>query len=158
MQMDLIQYFYSHPLTINKIDSSDIDLISLNGSIKSSSGLSAQSSPVSTVAPTVDLKSENIEVESPISSKRTTPELSLNEKIDAIMESTKRKNKQIKHEMKYKRNRKSKEQVIILHEELSKGLEMTNEKLNEISMKTGLSKVQVYKWYWDYKNKKIKAE
>ena len=155
--MDLIQYFHSHPLKITKVDSSETDSITLNGSINCSSP-SAKYTLDSPVTSKVDKKSENSDTECQVAKKRSCPELTLTEKIDAIMESTKRKNKQIKHEMKYKRNRKTKDQIKMLSSELMEGIDFSTEKLMDISARTGLSKVQVYKWYWDYKNKKDKAE
>jgi len=51
------------------------------------------------------------------------------------------------------RTRKSREQVTILLKELGNCVSVTNKKMKEVAAKTGLKKLQVYKWYWDFKKR-----
>ena len=154
--MYIIQYFYSHPLNVQKSESSDTEASALNESIKHSCSSPLQIKPPCPSDNNISESFEKSDGEHPILMKRNCPELSLDEKIDAIIESTKRKCKKVKYELKYKRNRKSKDQIKILTDEFMKGSTIANERLNELANETGLSKIQVYKWYWDYKTKKMK--
>lgn len=51
------------------------------------------------------------------------------------------------------KRRKSKNQVKMLEAELEANPHWTNEDMEKIAKKTGLSKSQVYKWNWDQKKK-----
>ena len=97
-------------------------------------------------------KNEVKTVNPPIHSFKNLDKMSLEDKLTTIVRSIKKKNKKVKQESKCKRGRKSKKQLEVLNRELEKGESLTNEKINEISKETGLSAMQVYKWFWDYKN------
>lgn len=53
-----------------------------------------------------------------------------------------------------RRKRKSRGQMDMLVEEFALDPEWSKERLLELSMKTGLSEAQIYKWGWDQRNKK----
>ena len=156
--MNLIQYFYGLPLGNSVIDPID----SFNASIERRlifQGIPIkQINPIKTtqdekkdmsdVKPSSEHASKDIPVQ-PIKEKR---ELSLNEKLEVIIESTKYKTKQMKQEKKCKRNRKTKDQLAALRNELLTGKEVTKERINELAKETGLTTIQIYKWFWDCRN------
>ncbi len=87
----------------------------------------------------------------PIRSKPQT----LDAQLDFIMETSKKHAKVHVAEKKHKRNRKTPEQLDILAGEMETVQKMNfdKEKIREIAGKTGLSEIQVYKWYWDRRTK-----
>ena len=77
---------------------------------------------------------------------------SLDMQLDFIMESTKKPPKPQPPEKKYVRSRKTKKQLDVLTKELKnlkEGQNITKEKVANISLKTGLQEMKVYKWFWD---------
>ena len=56
-------------------------------------------------------------------------------------------------EPKRKRNRKSSDQIKVLKVEFCSNPTWGKEQVTELSIRTGLSESQVYKWGWDYKKK-----
>eukprot|EP00826_Nyctotherus_ovalis_P015731 TRINITY_DN1449_c0_g1_i4.p1 TRINITY_DN1449_c0_g1~~TRINITY_DN1449_c0_g1_i4.p1 ORF type:complete len:150 (+),score=38.77 TRINITY_DN1449_c0_g1_i4:115-564(+) len=147
--MDLIRYFYEHPLKIKNESTSPTSLQAPCFSIIQSelSASCAKSLEGADASSKVETNPEN----SPRITKRT--DISLIDKLNAIMESTKKKAKAMRNEVKYKRRRKTKEQLKVLNEEVEKREHISNKRIEEISKETGLTKLQVYKWYWDLKHK-----
>eukprot|EP00826_Nyctotherus_ovalis_P048988 TRINITY_DN5847_c0_g1_i1.p1 TRINITY_DN5847_c0_g1~~TRINITY_DN5847_c0_g1_i1.p1 ORF type:complete len:185 (+),score=31.77 TRINITY_DN5847_c0_g1_i1:140-694(+) len=154
-EMDIIKYFYEHPLKI----SADKDQFAATRASPSSpqtpcfsfvqSNLAAGPGSSGDVSPKLETNPEL----SPKFSK--FPGTTLIDKLDAIMESTKKKVKVMRSEAKCKRRRKTKEQLGVLNVELQKNTHISNKRIHEISNETGLSKLQVYKWYWDLRHKCI---
>lgn len=54
---------------------------------------------------------------------------------------------------KNRRNRKNSDQIKVLLKEFEESSVWNKEFIKELSMKTGLSEAQIYKWRWDYKKK-----
>eukprot|EP00826_Nyctotherus_ovalis_P036852 TRINITY_DN3307_c0_g1_i1.p1 TRINITY_DN3307_c0_g1~~TRINITY_DN3307_c0_g1_i1.p1 ORF type:complete len:182 (-),score=48.23 TRINITY_DN3307_c0_g1_i1:49-594(-) len=86
---------------------------------------------------------------------KTERKETLNDRLDFIMTSGKRCQKDFLKQKKYKRNRKTKEQLEILAKELenmrAQGPDAVD--VDETASRTGLSETQVYKWIWDHKLK-----
>ena len=61
--------------------------------------------------------------------------------------------KRVTEDPSLKNRRKTKQQVKKLEAELEANPQWTNEDMEKIAKKTGLSKSQVYKWNWDQKKK-----
>ena len=77
---------------------------------------------------------------------------SLDAQLDFIMETTKKPPKALPNEKKNKRSRKTPEQLLILGEalkELENGHSMGKKQVAEMAVKTGLTEMKVYKWFWD---------
>ena len=76
---------------------------------------------------------------------------SLDSQLDFITES---KKKPVKGQPKIrKRGRKTAKQLQILIEELGNAKGVDKDAIKAVATKTGLTEVQVYKWYWDKKRK-----
>eukprot|EP00826_Nyctotherus_ovalis_P040175 TRINITY_DN3926_c0_g1_i11.p1 TRINITY_DN3926_c0_g1~~TRINITY_DN3926_c0_g1_i11.p1 ORF type:complete len:257 (+),score=27.03 TRINITY_DN3926_c0_g1_i11:35-805(+) len=78
----------------------------------------------------------------------------INDMVDNILRNTKRMLKKSKIEGKNMRKRKTSSQIAILKKELLGSERVPREKIIELANETGLSKDQVYKWYWDKRQKK----
>eukprot|EP00826_Nyctotherus_ovalis_P025118 TRINITY_DN1941_c0_g1_i1.p1 TRINITY_DN1941_c0_g1~~TRINITY_DN1941_c0_g1_i1.p1 ORF type:complete len:178 (-),score=57.91 TRINITY_DN1941_c0_g1_i1:178-711(-) len=81
--------------------------------------------------------------------------MTLKDQLEFIMCSGKRAQKDFLKTKKYKRSRKTKEQLEILTKELENVREHGLDKLrvDELAEQTGLTEVQVYKWIWDHRLK-----
>jgi hypothetical protein len=75
----------------------------------------------------------------------------LDAQLDFIMETTKKYQKP--REKYQKRNRKTSKQLKILIDELGNEQNASKSQIKEVATKTGLTELQVYKWYWDRKAK-----
>ena len=77
---------------------------------------------------------------------------SLDSQLDFIMETTKKHKKA--HDKGHRRNRKTPAQLKTLLEELGDATQNPDKsKIKSAAEKTGLTELQVYKWYWDRKSK-----
>ena len=86
------------------------------------------------------------------SAPTSKPSQSLDAQLDFIMESTKKLPKPLPHEKKCTRSRKTPEQLQVLAEALRNlqiGQNIDKRQVSEISKKTKLSEMKVYKWFWD---------
>jgi hypothetical protein len=150
--MNLIQCFYGLPLGNSAIESTN----SFNASIERR--LILKGIPIETIQEKnkvlydIEPSSEHDSKEIPIQPVKKKRELSLDEKLEIIIESTKYKTKQIKQEKKCKISRKTKDQLAVLRNELLGGKAITKERINELAGETGLTTIQIYKWFWDCKN------
>ncbi len=79
----------------------------------------------------------------------------LDEQLNFIIESTKKRVKPIDKQKKRKRSRKSKAQLEILNRELANKSGVGKEIIKRVAKETGLKEIQVYKWYWDHKAKDV---
>ena len=79
----------------------------------------------------------------------------IDEQLDFIMESSKKHPKVDNADKKHRRNRKSKEQLDVLIQELDHLEEVDNDTIKGVATRTGLKEIQVYKWFWDRKNKPV---
>lgn len=77
----------------------------------------------------------------------------LDDKLNNIIESTKRVFKKAKKDIKFTRNRKTSSQIAVLEKELVGSGEISKERVSQIAAETGLRKSQVYKWFWDNRKK-----
>lgn len=77
----------------------------------------------------------------------------IDQKLDFILNSCKRGSEENVQVCTPKIMRKNKKQVEILKKELGNCEKVDSKKLKELAAKTGLKKLQVYKWFWD--NKKM---
>lgn len=77
----------------------------------------------------------------------------LDDQLDFIMESSKKHAKLASSEAKHKRSRKTPAQLDVLCQELGNCQTVDKDKMKYIADKTGLTEIQVYKWYWDRKPK-----
>jgi len=75
----------------------------------------------------------------------------LDAQLDFIMETTKKHQKP--REKYQRRNRKTPQQLKILIDELGNEQNANKSQMKEVAKKTGLTELQVYKWYWDRKAK-----
>jgi hypothetical protein len=75
----------------------------------------------------------------------------LDEQLDFIMETTKKHQKP--REKSHRRNRKTPEQLKILIDDLGDVQNADKAQIRAVAEKTGLTDLQVYKWYWDRKSK-----
>lgn len=160
--MNIIQYFYEHPL--KTFESRNCSAHSNDTAkplqtpcfklFRPTFAVSESLKDASETCPKLDASSDA----SLKPSQQKSSELSLINKLDAIMESTKRRAKKMSSGVKHRRKRKTKEQLKVLGEEVAGNTKLTSKRLHDISQQTGLSKLQVYKWYWDLKNKKAKTE
>lgn len=75
----------------------------------------------------------------------------LDEQLDFIMETTKKHQKP--REKSHRRNRKTPDQLKILIDDLGDVQNADKLQIKEVAEKTGLTELQVYKWYWDRKSK-----
>jgi len=75
----------------------------------------------------------------------------LDEQLDFIMETTKKHQKP--REKSHRRNRKTPEQLKILIDDLGDVQNAEKAQIRAVAEKTGLTDLQVYKWYWDRKSK-----
>ena len=152
--METIEYFYTHPLipippTTQQSPNDD--------EIRSTQPSNLTVSNFNT--PKYDHEHDKNVTRYQICLKRKNSESTLDEKIEAIIKSTRKKAKNVKKTTPVcKRKRKSKDQLRILNEKLCTNDLVPNEKLNEIANEIGLTKIQVYKWYWDNKIKKLNEE
>jgi hypothetical protein len=108
------------------------------------------------VEPTVSLthkEVEGVEGNAKVVQEVKKTEVNLDDKLNNIIESTKRVLKKAKKHIKYTRNRKTSSQIEILEKELIENGEVSKERMNEIAIETGLRKTQVYKWFWNNKKK-----
>jgi len=79
--------------------------------------------------------------------------LSLDAQLNFIMECTKKPPKTVSSVRKYKRSRKTPEQLAVLRnmlKTLDKGKSIGKNLVTEIAAKTGLPEMKVYKWFWDH--------
>eukprot|EP00826_Nyctotherus_ovalis_P063634 TRINITY_DN9334_c0_g2_i1.p1 TRINITY_DN9334_c0_g2~~TRINITY_DN9334_c0_g2_i1.p1 ORF type:complete len:161 (-),score=40.10 TRINITY_DN9334_c0_g2_i1:214-696(-) len=160
--MNIIQYLYEHPL--KTLENKNCLAYSSDAAKSSQTSCFKLFHPIFTANENLKDASETcpkLEASFDISlksSQQKSSEPSLIDKLDAIMESTKRKARKMGPGVKHKRKRKTQEQLKMLSDELAKNPKIGNKRLRDISEETGLSKLQVYKWYWDLKNKKMKTE
>ena len=157
--MNLIQYFKAHPLKIckSKIDYTPTNDVAISPQ-ESSFSFIHQVNPLENSVNSIDVF-QKLNTQSDESSKSCSlepPQMTLIDKLNAIMKSTKIKEKTSIRETKRTRKRKTLEQLNILEE--FKDEVITKKQLREISEITGLSRLQIYKWYWDLKNKKAKGK
>eukprot|EP00826_Nyctotherus_ovalis_P032088 TRINITY_DN2590_c0_g2_i3.p2 TRINITY_DN2590_c0_g2~~TRINITY_DN2590_c0_g2_i3.p2 ORF type:complete len:120 (-),score=29.73 TRINITY_DN2590_c0_g2_i3:114-473(-) len=103
--------------------------------------------PNSTQNPLIELEVQQAE------RKEEKEKEDLDDKLNNIIESTKRVFKKAKKDIKYTRNRKTCSQIAILEKELVGSGEISKERMNQIAAETGLRKSQVYKWFWDNRRK-----
>ena len=87
---------------------------------------------------------------------KETKDMTIKAQLDFIMYSGKKGKKNFLKEQKYKRSKKTKEQLDILEYELNdiKNQNIDEEKMDELITKTGLSEKQIYKWLWDHRSQK----
>ena len=76
-----------------------------------------------------------------------------NESEDSEYKCNENRKKAINEDSSQNKRRKSKKQVKMLEAELEANPHWTNEDMEKIAKKIGLSKSQVYKWNWDQKKK-----
>ena len=77
----------------------------------------------------------------------------LDEQLEFIMGRCKRPPKSSLIEKKCKRNRKTQEQIDLLNKEFDVDPTFGKARIHELAEKTGLTEMQVYKWFWDRKEK-----
>eukprot|EP00826_Nyctotherus_ovalis_P009266 TRINITY_DN1243_c0_g1_i2.p2 TRINITY_DN1243_c0_g1~~TRINITY_DN1243_c0_g1_i2.p2 ORF type:complete len:180 (+),score=35.07 TRINITY_DN1243_c0_g1_i2:151-690(+) len=74
----------------------------------------------------------------------------LDSQLEFIMGKCKRSYKNEYRDGKPKRSRKTQEQLDILSEEFQRDRKFNKTRIRVLAKKTGLSEVQVYKWFWDH--------
>ena len=81
--------------------------------------------------------------------------MALEDQLDFIMGSGKKSQKNSLKQTKHKRSKKTKEQLEILIKEWEniRGQDLDALNVEDLAEKTGLTRVQVYKWFWDHKQK-----
>jgi len=77
----------------------------------------------------------------------------LENQLEFIMGRCKRTSKDNQKNKKTKRNRKTQQQLDILSEEFKKDRDFGKARVRMLGEKTGLSEMQVYKWFWDHNEK-----
>eukprot|EP00826_Nyctotherus_ovalis_P015871 TRINITY_DN1454_c0_g1_i6.p2 TRINITY_DN1454_c0_g1~~TRINITY_DN1454_c0_g1_i6.p2 ORF type:complete len:219 (-),score=74.49 TRINITY_DN1454_c0_g1_i6:209-775(-) len=75
----------------------------------------------------------------------------LDAQLDFIMETTKKQQKP--REKSHRRNRKTRDQLKILIDDLGDVEHAERGLIKQVAAKTGLTELQVYKWYWDRRSK-----
>lgn len=146
--MNLIQCFYENSLSKHNNHATD----PFNAAIERR--LIFQGIPIESIKPVITIfpDEENDLKKGEGEAVAESNELNLDQKLDVIIGTTKERSKGVKSSKRSKRNRKTKGQIEVLKKEMLTGAIITKELINELALKTGLTAMQVYKWYWDYKN------
>ena len=132
--MEFLKYFYAHPLKpldslnpgsdCNQLTNPCLPLSQKLPSPTKEDCVKADSNP--------GLKPESTDSDSLLSLKREKVELSIDNKVDAIIESTRKKHKELKPAKKPLRNRKTTDQLKTLNEEFKNMKEVSNTVMCEI--------------------------
>ena len=146
--------FYSHSPVNQQMDFAEVPDFEVEGSYDKMEGClsDVQSSNNMEVSTGVSTDGAVSNFDAPIPSVTTNPH-SLEDQLDFIMESSKKHTKTQAAEKKHRRNRKTPAQLDILTTELGSLQTVDKDKIREVASQTGLSEIQVYKWFWDRKAK-----
>ena len=140
--MDIIQYFIEHPLK------PFTEVVSETNVHKKSSCLSPKNPTSINMDTNATDYPNRLEFQEPNVDPKEYLQKSTIKKSIAKMKTT----------IGNKRVRKTSDQLEILKKALFEAEIIAKENIDELVKKTGLVRIQVYKWFWDHGKKKLKVE